>query len=209
MPMESMPQRTRAPAHRCTDRLSLPIKASALADCPAPAPPADPSGGTGRRDGCFGSGGCRVGIGMNVRRMVLAGSVMLLAFCASARSPNTFNASKKLLAAIHEDIGHMTTLYCGCLYVRKGASGGESTGRPADSKPGRTKRAPTAWSGSTSFPHRGSAATEAAGPKATNFASGGAGRRTRGATAAPSAASIRISWPPTTTRTICFPPAAR
>ncbi len=39
--------------------------------------------------------------------------------------PATFDASKKLLAAIHEDIGHLETVYCACPYTRKGASGGD------------------------------------------------------------------------------------
>ena len=43
---------------------------------------------------------------------------------ASAQSPETFAEAKRLLAGIHEDIGHLRTLYCGCPYVRKGRSGG-------------------------------------------------------------------------------------
>ena len=42
----------------------------------------------------------------------------------SARRPG-FNDSKRRLADIHERIGHSSTLYCGCSYVRVGASGGK------------------------------------------------------------------------------------
>ncbi len=44
---------------------------------------------------------------------------------ASAQSPETFAESKRLLAGIHEEIGHLQTLYCGCPYVRRGRSGGD------------------------------------------------------------------------------------
>ena len=37
----------------------------------------------------------------------------------------TFAKSKRLLAGIHEDIGHLKTVYCGCPYTRKGRMGGD------------------------------------------------------------------------------------
>ena len=40
-------------------------------------------------------------------------------------SPQSFQASKRLLAGIHEDIEHQLSLYCGCPYERKGRSGGD------------------------------------------------------------------------------------
>ena len=33
--------------------------------------------------------------------------------------------TKRLLAKLHEDIGHLKTVYCGCSYVRKGRTGGD------------------------------------------------------------------------------------
>jgi deoxyribonuclease I len=39
--------------------------------------------------------------------------------------PRTFKQAKSLLAQIHEDLGLLTTFYCGCPYVRKGRSGGD------------------------------------------------------------------------------------
>ena len=44
---------------------------------------------------------------------------------AIAESPKTFSAAKRLLAEIHDEIGHLETLYCGCPYVRTGRSGGD------------------------------------------------------------------------------------
>ena len=39
--------------------------------------------------------------------------------------PATFAAAKRLLSGIHEDIGHLTTVYCSCPYSRKGRTGGD------------------------------------------------------------------------------------
>ena len=39
--------------------------------------------------------------------------------------PETFDGAKRLLAEIHEEIGHQTTLYCRCPYAHKGRSGGD------------------------------------------------------------------------------------
>ena len=44
---------------------------------------------------------------------------------ALAQSPATFPAAKRLLAGIHEEIGHLRTLYCGCPYRRTTRSGGD------------------------------------------------------------------------------------
>ena len=49
----------------------------------------------------------------------------LLAAPAHAQSPERFDAAKKLLAGIHEEIGYLRTLYCACAYVRTGRSGGD------------------------------------------------------------------------------------
>ena len=48
-----------------------------------------------------------------------------LAAPALAQSPATFPAAKRLLAGIHEEIGHLRTVYCGCPYVRTTRSGGD------------------------------------------------------------------------------------
>lgn len=40
-----------------------------------------------------------------------------------AGPPSSFEGAKKLLSQIHEDIGHLETLYCGCSYIRNGKSG--------------------------------------------------------------------------------------
>ena len=49
----------------------------------------------------------------------------LWAVPAAGQSPETFAKSKRLLAGIHEDIGHLKTVYCGCPYTRKGRMGGD------------------------------------------------------------------------------------
>lgn len=43
---------------------------------------------------------------------------------SAQESPRTFQAAKKYLADLHEDIGHLETIYCGCPYERTTASGG-------------------------------------------------------------------------------------
>ena len=48
-----------------------------------------------------------------------------LAAPALAQSPATFPAAKRLLAGIHQEIGHLRTVYCGCPYVRTTRSGGD------------------------------------------------------------------------------------
>ena len=57
--------------------------------------------------------------------ILLAAALFLTAGPALAQSPEGFAGAKKLLAGIHEEIGHLETLYCGCPYVRKGRSGGD------------------------------------------------------------------------------------
>ena len=44
---------------------------------------------------------------------------------AWAQPPTSFRTAKRLLAEIHEAIGHERTLYCGCSYERRGKSGGD------------------------------------------------------------------------------------
>ncbi len=42
---------------------------------------------------------------------------------AFAEPPSSYQAAKRMLSEIHEDIGHLVTLYCGCPYERVGLSG--------------------------------------------------------------------------------------
>ena len=82
----------------------------------------------------------------------------ILAGPTSAQSPERFDAAKKLLAGIHEEIGHLRTLYCGCPYVRRGRSGGdverEACGLEARKNEKRSDRVewehvvPASWFGS-------------------------------------------------------------
>ena len=58
-------------------------------------------------------------------KLFLATALFLVATSALAQSPERFAGAKKLLAGIHEEIGHLETVYCGCPYVRKGRSGGD------------------------------------------------------------------------------------
>ena len=44
---------------------------------------------------------------------------------AAAQPPASFAAAKRLLAGIHQEIGHLRTLYCGCAWARRGRSGGD------------------------------------------------------------------------------------
>ncbi len=91
-------------------------------------------------------------------RVFLYVMFVMLAIPAAAREPpKTFSASKKLLAQIHEDIQHQTTLYCGCPYSRTTASGGdvdrEACGLEAKSDDKRSDRVewehvvPASWFG--------------------------------------------------------------
>ncbi len=84
--------------------------------------------------------------------------VSVLAVPAFAQSPERFATAKKLLAGIHEDIGHLQTLYCGCPYVRTSRSGGdidrEACGLEARKNEKRSDRVewehvvPASWFGS-------------------------------------------------------------
>ena len=49
----------------------------------------------------------------------------MLVSAANAQARETFAEAKRLLAAIHQESGHLRTLYCGCPYVHKGLSGGD------------------------------------------------------------------------------------
>ena len=54
----------------------------------------------------------------------------IAAFCVSAGPafgdpPGTLSAAKRLLAEIHEEIGHLQTICCGCPFVRTGRPGGD------------------------------------------------------------------------------------
>ena len=58
-------------------------------------------------------------------KFLLASALLLVATSALGQSSESFGGAKKLLAGIHEEIGHLETLYCGCPYVRKGRAGGD------------------------------------------------------------------------------------
>lgn len=53
------------------------------------------------------------------------GGLLLSLTTTMGQSPDKFDQAKRLLAGVHEDIGHLETLYCGCSYTRKGRSGGD------------------------------------------------------------------------------------
>ena len=69
-------------------------------------------------------------------KLFLASALFLVVTSALGQSPESFDGAKKLLAGIHEEFGHLETVYCGCPYVRKSRSGGE----PSDSVRGETAR---------------------------------------------------------------------
>ena len=91
-------------------------------------------------------------------KLLLGAALFLLAAQALAQSPERFDAAKKLLAGIHENIDHLETLYCGCPYVRKSRSGGnidrETCGLVARKNEKRSDRVewehvvPASWFGS-------------------------------------------------------------
>ena len=64
----------------------------------------------------------------------LAVALFLFKPPAVGQSPERFDAAKRLLAGIHEEISHLNTVYCGCPYVRKGRSGGDVDRRTCDLK---------------------------------------------------------------------------
>ena len=96
-----------------------------------------------------------------MRRVIPAILVLFLAvpITVAQEPPATFNAAKKLLADLHEEIDRLVTLYCGCDYERTTASGGEvdrdSCGLEARSNESRSKRVewehvvPASWFGNT------------------------------------------------------------
>jgi deoxyribonuclease I len=43
----------------------------------------------------------------------------------AAEPPKSFAQAKRFLADLHEEIGHLTTVYCGCSYTRTTKSGGK------------------------------------------------------------------------------------
>lgn len=59
-------------------------------------------------------------------RFFIAIAAILLTFQVQAQeAPSSFAAAKKYLADLHEEIGHQTTVYCGCPYERTTRSGGD------------------------------------------------------------------------------------
>ncbi len=98
-------------------------------------------------------------IGEQIMRafLILFLSVSLPAF--AQEPPSSFNAAKKFLADLHEEIGHMKTIYCGCDYSRSSRSGGvvdkDSCGLGARSNQTRADRVewehivPASWFGQT------------------------------------------------------------
>jgi len=55
---------------------------------------------------------------------------LLIADGAYAEPPASYDASKRLLSDIHEGIGHLVTLYCGCPYERVGETSGDINSEP-------------------------------------------------------------------------------
>ena len=78
---------------------------------------------------------------------------------ASADPLSSFQKSKNFLADLHEEIGHLETIYCGCPYARTTSSGGdvdrEACGLKARSNETRSDRVewehvvPASWYGNT------------------------------------------------------------
>ena len=64
-----------------------------------------------------------------LRSLFLALSIVGLAALAlpaqAQEAPATFAKAKKFLADLHEEIGHLETVYCGCSYERTTTSGGK------------------------------------------------------------------------------------
>lgn len=50
---------------------------------------------------------------------------MMAAPLTAQEPPSSFSKSKKFLADLHEEIGHLETIYCGCPYARTTTSGGD------------------------------------------------------------------------------------
>ena len=93
-------------------------------------------------------------------KLCLPAALILAALTAPAlaQSPATFPAAKRLLAGIHQEIGHLRTVYCACPYVRTTRSGGdidrEACGLEARKNETRSDRVewehvvPASWFGS-------------------------------------------------------------
>ena len=77
-----------------------------------------------RRNVAIDRGGERVKTRL---KLCLPAALILAALTAPAlaQSPATFPAAKRLLAGIHQEIGHLRTVYCACPYVRTTRSGGD------------------------------------------------------------------------------------
>ena len=135
--------------------------------------------------------------------ILLAAALFLTAGPALAQSPERFAGAKKLLAGIHEEIGHLETLYCGCPYVRKGRSGRDIDREACDLRARKNEKrsdhvewehvVPASWIGA----HR------ACWKEGTRFASRRTAVPSRAGSAASSAASIQGSSRRTTIRTTC------
>ncbi len=89
----------------------------------------------------------------------LAFVLLLMSSAMAHEPPATFSAAKKFLADLHEEIGHLKTIYCGCPYTRTTASGGDvdrdACGLKARSNETRSDRVewehvvPASWFGQT------------------------------------------------------------
>ena len=54
-----------------------------------------------------------------MRAIFIAAVCLLTAFPATVESPvSSFSKAKAFLADLHEEIGHLNTIYCGCPYER-------------------------------------------------------------------------------------------
>jgi deoxyribonuclease-1 len=95
-----------------------------------------------------------------MKYFLLSALLSLVILPAYAQTPpSSFNQAKKFLADLHEEIGHMKTIYCGCKYERTTASGGKvdrtSCGLKARTNETRSKRVewehvvPASWFGQT------------------------------------------------------------
>jgi len=92
-----------------------------------------------------------------ITSIVLALTITSLQAAEEPKPPTSFNSAKKFLADLHEEIGHLETIYCGCPYKRTPTSGGrvdrEACGLVTRSNETRSKRVewehvvPASWFG--------------------------------------------------------------
>lgn len=85
--------------------------------------------------------------------------LLLTSYSSIQKTPSSFQATKILLADIHEEIDYQYTIYCGCPYFRTTASGGqvdrEACGVKTRINENRSKRiewehvVPASWFGQT------------------------------------------------------------